>query len=89
MVDPARSIVRTKALRHDSLTAESAGMLEDCRAVPRKILVEGNSVASVPQKISQRGLALLERLLAKILAVKLDQIKGAENRRMIVMPIAE
>ena len=81
--------MRTEPLRHDFLTAESAGMLEDVRDVPRKILVEGNSVAGVSEKISEHGLALLERLLAKIIAVELDQVEGAENRRMIVMPIAE
>jgi hypothetical protein len=81
--------MRTEALRYDALTAESAGMLKDGHAVPRKILVEGNSVADVSEKISKRGLALLERLLAKIIAVELDQVEGAENRHMIAMPIAQ
>jgi hypothetical protein len=41
------------------------------------------------EEIGQLILAMLERLLAEIEAVELDQVEGAEHRGMIVMPITE
>ena len=63
--------------------------LKMVRAVAVKMLVEGDSVAGVAEKIGEHGLALLERLLAKVLAVEFDQVEGAEHGGMVVMPIAE
>ena len=53
------------------------------------MLVEGNAVTGGPEKIGQPILASLERLLAEIEAVELDQVEGAEHRGMVVMPIAK
>ena len=87
MVDAAGAIA--EPLRDDAFAAESAGVLEDGRAVAVEMLVEGDTVAGVAEQIGEHGLAALDRLPAKVLAVEFDQIEGAEHGGMVVMPIAE
>ena len=64
-------------------------MLENGRAVASEVLVEGYAVADATKEISESVLPVLERPLAKLEAVELDQVEGAQHRGMVVMPIAE
>jgi hypothetical protein len=89
MVHPARAIVGAEALRHDALAAESAGVLEDGRTVTFEVLVKGYAIAWFAKEISERVFAGLERLLAEVVAVELDQVEGAEHGGMVVVPVAE
>jgi hypothetical protein len=65
VIDPTSAIRRSKPFRYDALAAERAGMRENLRAVACEVVVEGNTVAGVSEKISERALAALERLLAE------------------------
>ena len=60
-------------------------MLEDGRAVTLEVLVRGYAIASVSEEISQHALAVLERLPAEVVAVKLDEIEGAEHSDIVVI----
>jgi hypothetical protein len=47
MIGSTRAIPRSEALRHDTLAAESAGVLEDDRPVASVVLVEGDAFMGV------------------------------------------
>src|SRR5271156_2829385 len=64
-------------------------LLIDNRAVGGKVLVEGDSSMAAAQQPLERGLAQLKRRAPQILAVELQQIKGAERDGVIVLPIAD
>jgi hypothetical protein len=77
---------RTEPLRDDPLEAERAGVLEDDRPVGLEMQIERDPVASV---IGEHGLAALDRLPPKVLAVEFDQIESAEQGGVVVLPIAD
>ena len=54
-------------------------MPEDRRAVAGEMRIIGNAVAGISEEIGELRLAVLERLLAEVLAVELDQIERAQN----------
>ena len=55
---------------------ELAGVLEHGRAVFLDVVIEPNATVSPGHDIRQRGLAHLERIAAKVIAVQLNQIEG-------------
>ena len=89
VIDPTGTIWRSEPFRHDALTAKRAGMLKDCRAVSREMLVKGDAVAGVTDKLSETALAVFEGLLAKIETIELDQVESAEHGCVIMVPVAE
>jgi hypothetical protein len=56
-VGAAGSVGRTEPLRHDTLAAESAGVLVDDRSVARVVLVEGDAFMGMIEKVCQDALA--------------------------------
>ena len=86
MVDAAGAIGRAEAFRDDDFAAESAGVLEDGRTSPSKCLLEGDPVARAAEQIGEHGLASLDRLPPKVLAVEFDQVEGTEHGNMIAKP---
>jgi hypothetical protein len=79
VIDAAGAVGRTEALRDDPLAAERAGVLEDDRPVGLEMLIERDPVASVSEQIGEHGLAALDRLPPKVLAVEFDQIESARR----------
>ena len=69
MADAARVIVRSETLRDDAFTAERARVAEDAGAVAGEMLIERDTVADAAEEISERRLAVFERLPPKIGAV--------------------
>ena len=61
-------------------------MLEDDRPVDLEMLIERDPVAGVLEQIGERGLAALDRLPPKVLAVEFDQIESAEHGGVVVLP---
>jgi hypothetical protein len=88
VIDPTSAIRRSEPFRNDAFATERASLLEDDLAVTREMLVEGYAIAGVMEKISERAFALLEWLLAKIKAIELDQVEGAQHGGMVMTPIA-
>ena len=74
VIDAAGPVWRTEPLRDDPLAAERVGVLEDDRPVGLEMLIERDPVASVSEQIREHGLAALDRLPPKVLAVEFDQI---------------
>ena len=72
MVDPAGAVRRPTALRHDALAAERAGVFEEERAGAVVVLIEGDGLIGLAQKLCQGGLAFLDRLTPQIAAVEFD-----------------
>jgi hypothetical protein len=79
MSRPARAIWRAEALRDDALAAERAGVLVDDRTVAAEVLVERDAFMRQTEQAGQPALALLDRLVAQILAVHLEQVERAEQ----------
>lgn len=61
------------------LAAERAGVLEDHRAVAVVVLVEGDTLMRVAQKLRPGAFALLDGRAPQVLAVHFEQIEGAEH----------
>ena len=78
-----------EAFRYDALAAQGAGVPEDDRAVAVEVLVEGDAVIRAAKEIGQRALPVLKPFTAGVLAVKLDQIEGAEHGGVVAKPITE
>jgi hypothetical protein len=49
IVDPTAAVGRAEPLRHDTLAAERAGMLEDYRSVAGKMPIEGDTITNTAQ----------------------------------------
>ena len=69
MVDPAGAIVGAEPLRHDTLTAECARMLEDDAAIADEVLIESNAIAGTVEEIGEYSLAVLKRSPPEVLAI--------------------
>jgi hypothetical protein len=79
LIGSAGAIRRAEALRHDALGAECAGVLEDDRSLARVVLVEGDGLGAVTQKLRQDALALLDRRAPQVLAIQFEQVESAEH----------
>ena len=76
--------------RFDTMPSQpSAHACWKMTAVAVEMLIEGNTVAGVSEKIGEYGLAALERRPPEVLAVERDQIEGAKHGGMVAKPIAE
>ena len=53
MIGSTRAIRRAEALRHDALAAECAGVPEDDRPVAGVVLVEGDALVGMTEKLRQ------------------------------------
>jgi hypothetical protein len=70
-------------------SAERASVLEDDRTVAGEMRVEGDPVARSAEQIGKHGLAALERLPPKVLAVEFDQVEGTEHNGMVILAVAD
>jgi hypothetical protein len=80
---------RCQPLRHDPLEPESAGVLEDRRAVFVGVLVEHDAGGQPAQQPLELRLALAERQGSKILAVQFQQIERVKDRAGRKAPVVE
>jgi hypothetical protein len=60
-------------------------VLEDRSAVGLEMVIEHHAGALVLQQARKRSLALLQRLAAQVLAVRFDQVEGAQDGSTIVL----
>ena len=51
--------------------------------------IDGDAVTLLAQQFSQGALAVFEGRAAQVFAIKLNEIEGAENSGMVVLPVAE
>src|SRR4029079_18047306 len=89
VIDPTSAIRRSEPFRHDAFAAKGAGVLKDRRAVSCEMLVKGDTVAGLVDKLSETALAVFEGLPAEIETIALDQVESAEHGSVIMVPVAE
>jgi hypothetical protein len=71
-------------LRNDALAAELAGVGKDRRAVALQMLAILDPGPGLAEQFLQSCLALLKRTGPLVLAVELQQIKGIQERLIVV-----
>ena len=64
-------------------------MLENGHAVACEVRIKSNAVTGTAKEIGEHILTMLERLLAEIVAIELDQVEGAKHSGMIMVAIAK
>ncbi len=76
---PPAAVEGAKALGYDPLKSQAARAFEDTRAFGRERFAEKNAICPVYDALQSRA-PLFKRILAKVAAVKVQQIKGDESR---------
>jgi hypothetical protein len=80
----ARLVRRILALGHDAFEAHLAGVAEHgLTVVGLQMFVEPDAGASLGNHGCERGLAHLKRILAQVVAVQLDQVKGVQEHASV------
>jgi len=75
------AIGRIRALRYDALQPHAADMPEHGRAVIRRMLIETDDLPLDPAEQSGEPLlAFMQRQVAQVITVMLQQVEGAEHR---------
>jgi hypothetical protein len=82
----AGSIGAVHPLGNDALSAEMARKGEHRRPIPGDVFVGQDAGFEVAQQLRQRSLAVKQRPTAQILAIKLDQVEGVEDRSSRNLP---